>query len=137
MKRWPIPESGALERDRRLALSAAALTSALSARGVHDYDLLLALEAAVGGMSFGVSYFRVSLGLRHALEERNPPRTPDGRALLCWAVHGDTSVYVTDSGEVWDQDGISDREPLRRAPDVLTYVADHKWPIVDAVAHFA
>lgn len=128
------PARGELQRDRRLALPAAALASALSARGVHDCELLLALEAAVGGMSFGVSYFRVSLGLRHALGERHPPRTPDGRPLLCWAVHGDTSVYVTDSGEVWDQDGISDRAPLRRAPDVRSYAARHRWPIADALA---
>lgn len=118
-------------RDRRLALTGATLASKLSGLGIHRHDLLLALEARVGGVWFGEGYFRLELGLRFAFLppwEGDFPLTPDGRLLLRFGVEGDMEYYVTEEGEVWTRDGIADRLPHWRAPDPLTFAREYRWP---------
>jgi hypothetical protein len=123
-------------RDARLRLRSAALCSRLSSVGVHDQDVLLTLEACVGGLSFGEGYWQVSLGLRWAFHSWRRdgrieiPEPPHGRPLLRWGLEGDMHYLVTDSGEVWTQDGIADRRPHRRAPDPITFAELLNWPIV-------
>lgn len=121
----------AVRRDRRLALSGAALASKLSSLGIHRHDVLLALEACVGGVFFGDGYFRLELGLRFAFAPEfigGLPRTADGRALLRFGVEGDMEYFVTEDGSVWTQDGIADRLPHCWAPDPIAFAREFRWP---------
>lgn len=120
-----------VRRDRRLALSAAALSSKLTAIGVHRQEVLLALEACVGGASFGEHSFKLELGLRFAFLPvfgGESPRTPDGRQLVRFGVEGDLEYFVTEEGEVWTQNGIADRLPHRRGRDPVAFATEYGWP---------